>query len=159
MDCSGNQITKTITVDQSGKGDFTMIQDAIDSIKENNDQWVKVHIKAGTYKEKVEISLYKPCVFLEGEGKDVTTITYGDYDCVINATQGTSPIGFITAQARGSDNDPSGFVFRKGFVYGDGQVNLGRAYGAYSRVIYHGTYFSQVVFPQGWDPWKFSGRE
>ncbi|KAE9619684.1 putative pectinesterase [Lupinus albus] len=79
IDCSGNKITKTIIVDQSGKGDFTLIQDAIDSIKENNDQWVKVYIKAGTYREKVQISMYKPCVFLEGDGKDVTTITYGDY--------------------------------------------------------------------------------
>nr|AAO53311.1 pectin methylesterase [Lupinus angustifolius]AAO72322.1 putative pectin methylesterase [Lupinus angustifolius] len=212
MDCSGNGITKTIIVDQSGKGNFKLIQDAIDSIKENNDQWVKVHIKAGTYREKVNISKYKPCVFLEGEGKDVTTITYGEYvnqktwdnatfvssppnvivvgitfentyrnsevskfteapaaaifgdktafyksgfigfqdtlldsngrhyfkycyiqgevdfifgngqsyyeECLINATQGKSPPGFITAQARGLENDTSGFVFRKGIVLG-----------------------------------------
>lgn len=49
MDCGGNEITNTIVVDQSGHGDFKLVQAAIDSIKENNDRWVKVHINAGTY--------------------------------------------------------------------------------------------------------------
>lgn len=70
-----------------------------------------------------------------------------------------SPPGFITAQARNSENDTSGFVFRGGSVVGSGQVNLGRAYGPYSRVIFYGTDFSSVVSPEGWDAWDFSGHE
>lgn len=49
MDCSGNKIVHTIVVDQQGKGDFTTVQAAIDSIKENNDQWVKIHVNPGKY--------------------------------------------------------------------------------------------------------------
>lgn len=83
---------------------------------------------------------------------------------VINATVGTLPteisMGFITAQGRGSSKDPSGFVFRGGLVYGHGgQVLLGRAYGAYSRVVFIGTKFNAVVAPIGWDAWKHRGHE
>ncbi|XP_061342208.1 putative pectinesterase 10 [Gastrolobium bilobum] len=247
MDCGGREITNTILVDRYGKGEFKTVQAAIDSIKDNNDRWVKVHINAGIYVEKVQISLYKSCVFLEGDGKDVTTITndkntaatftsspsnvivhgitfqnsfnlvgerpmspamaasiYGDKsvfykcafmglqdtlfdamgrhyfkdcyiqgevdfiygggqsyyeDCKIHATQGKSPPGFITAQARESEKDTSGFIFKKGFVYGSGQVNLGRAYRNYSRVIFQETYLSSVVTPEGWNSWRFNGQE
>ncbi|QHO59934.1 putative pectinesterase 52 [Arachis hypogaea] len=253
-----SQISRTIIVDQSGKSKFKTVQSAIDSIPENNNQWVKIHINAGTYKEKVHIPCQKPCIFLEGEGIDVTTITYNDHqstdesatfssspdnvvaskitfknsfdvgkmlslqeikdgndvvpalsariygdksgfydcrfvgyqdtlwdvegrhyyknciiegavdfifgsgqsyfeDCVINAT---SP-GFITAQGRESDNDPSGFVFKGGSVVGSNPASsfLGRAYGPYSRVIFYGTNLGSVVHPKGWHSWHFATHE
>lgn len=80
-------------------------------------------------------------------------------DCIVNATLGNSPPGFITAQSRGSEKDQSGFVFRTGCVVGNGKVNLGRAYGPYSRVIFFGTYFSSVISPEGWDAWGYTGQE
>ncbi|RDX75768.1 putative pectinesterase 10, partial [Mucuna pruriens] len=238
MDCGGNKIVHTMVVDQQGKGEFKTVQAAIDSIKENNDRWVKIRINAGTYIEKVQISKYKPCIFLEGADKEVTTITssgyhptstitstgnnqnrntgatfisfppnvivigitfensfnlvgsqlilpapaaavYGDKsvffkcgfvsyqdtlfdamgrhyfkdcyiqgevdfiygngqsyyeDCTVNATQEKTSPGFVTAQSRDSKNDTSGFVFRAGCVIGNGRVNLGRAWGPYSRL-------------------------
>jgi len=79
---------------------------------------------------------------------------------VINATQGSSkPPGFITAQRRNSSTEPTGFVFRGGQVTGIGKVNLGRAYGPYSRVIFWKTYLSSVILPGGWDAWKYRGHE
>ncbi|XP_024019117.1 LOW QUALITY PROTEIN: putative pectinesterase 10 [Morus notabilis] len=68
-------------------------------------------------------------------------------------------VGFSTAQGRASANDPGGFVFEGGSVSGSGRVLLGRAYGAYSRVIFHGTDLGQVVAPQGWDAWSYKGHE
>jgi pectin methylesterase-like acyl-CoA thioesterase len=53
VDCGNENIESTITVDKSVKPDtgvFQTIQDAIDSIPLNNDQWVKVHISPGIYK-------------------------------------------------------------------------------------------------------------
>jgi hypothetical protein len=44
--------------------------------------------------------------------------------------------GSVIAQNRQSANENSGFVFIKGKVYGIGSVYLGRAKGAYSRVIF-----------------------
>jgi len=48
-DCGGKSVAQTIVVDQQGKAAFTTVQAAIDSVKSNNDQWVKIHIKPGLY--------------------------------------------------------------------------------------------------------------
>ncbi|KAK7356160.1 hypothetical protein VNO80_15426 [Phaseolus coccineus] len=80
VDCGGPQISSTILVDKSNKSsDFISLQAAIDSIPPNNTKWVKIQISAGTYKEKVQISVNKPCIFIQGQGKDVTTITFDDH--------------------------------------------------------------------------------
>ncbi|KAK7269435.1 hypothetical protein RIF29_22161 [Crotalaria pallida] len=91
-DCGGNKIAHTIIVDQSGQGDFTAIQTAIDSIEQNNNRWVKIHIKAGTYIEKVLIPYDKPCIYLEGEGRQETIITYNDHQQTdVSATFSSRP--------------------------------------------------------------------
>lgn len=43
------EITRTITVDLSGHGDFKSIQQAIDSVPSNNQNWIRIHVKPGTY--------------------------------------------------------------------------------------------------------------
>lgn len=43
-------VYRTIYVDQSGKGNFRTIQSAIDSVPSNNNKWVCIYIKAGTYR-------------------------------------------------------------------------------------------------------------
>ncbi|XP_022137765.1 probable pectinesterase 67 [Momordica charantia] len=65
--------------------------------------------------------------------------------------------GSITAQNRESANENSGFVFIKGKVYGIGGIYLGRAKGAYSRVIFANTYLSMTVVPAGWTNWSYHG--
>jgi len=49
IDCGGNHVRNTTIVDQQGRGAFKMIQPAIDSVKNNNDHWVKIHINPGKY--------------------------------------------------------------------------------------------------------------
>ncbi|XP_058745041.1 probable pectinesterase 66 [Vicia villosa] len=89
--------------------------------------------------------------FIFGEGQ-----SYFE-NCKINATQAPSkPIGFVTAQRRDSPKSPNGYVFKGGRIDGNGQVNLGRPWGPYSRVIFWETYFSSVVTPQGWDQWNLT---
>jgi len=41
---------KTITVDQSGHGDFSKIQAAINSVPSNNNNWTYIKVNAGTYR-------------------------------------------------------------------------------------------------------------
>ncbi|GMP39949.1 hypothetical protein CsSME_00010594 [Camellia sinensis var. sinensis] len=232
----------TITVDQTGKGNFVTIQKAVDSVPSNNDQWLRIHVHPGIYMEKVTIPKEKQCIFLEGSGYTQTTISgedhsqtdssatftmlpdnfvakgiafmnsynrpivvdevkpavaariYGDkaafYDCRhyfnscyiegaidfiwgdgqsffeecrINVTAGLLPsqvsAGYITAQGRQSEEDPGGFVFENGYVFGTGQAYLGRAYRPYSRVIFHGTTLDSVVVSAGWDASKYQGHE
>lgn len=65
--------------------------------------------------------------------------------------------GSITAQNRQSEDEDSGFVFIKGKVYGVGGVYLGRAKGAFSRVIFAKVYVSKTIVPQGWTNWSYDG--
>ncbi|KAF8387652.1 hypothetical protein HHK36_026306 [Tetracentron sinense] len=252
LDCSAgtSKVAYTIIVDQSGHGNFTTVQGAIDSVPSHNAQWIQIQINPGIYKEQVTILKDKPCIFLKGYSAQTTKIVwdaheqtdtsatftsypdnivakritfwnsynrkmegdnstqalaariYGDkssfYGCGFIGLQDTlwdvkgrhyfelcyiegavdfifgsgqsiykkssinvtaSATGYITAQSRGSLDDPSGFVFVGGSLYGTGQVYLGRAYGPYSRVIFDGIKLYNVVHPQGWDAWGFVGHE
>ncbi|KAI3900987.1 hypothetical protein MKW92_027720 [Papaver armeniacum] len=71
--------------------------------------------------------------FIMGNGQSIYE------NCTIrvlgNAIAASGGVGYITAQSRGSDEDPSGFVFKGGVVEGDGKAWLGRAWG-----IIHGLY-------------------
>ncbi|GLT71600.1 hypothetical protein SLA2020_436060 [Shorea laevis] len=64
---------KYITVDQSGKGDFRTIKEAIDSVPQNNNNWIIIKINPGTYNEKVIIPREKPNIFLRGGGESRTS--------------------------------------------------------------------------------------
>ncbi|KAJ1699240.1 hypothetical protein LUZ63_007752 [Rhynchospora breviuscula] len=66
-------------------------------------------------------------------------------------------LGSITAHNRKSADDNSGFVFVNGKVYGVGEVYLGRANEAHSRVIFANMYFSKTISPAGWTNWSYSG--
>ena len=57
--------------------------------------------------------------------------------------------GSVTAQNRQSANENSDFLFVKGKMYGISGVYLGRAKGAYSRVIFAKTYLSKTIVRKG----------
>ncbi|KAG4382164.1 hypothetical protein GLYMA_14G020300v4 [Glycine max] len=79
-DCGGKDISTTITVGgRQGNFTFGSIQAAINSIKTNNDRWIKIHIEAGLYIGKIYIPQEKPCIILEGEGSRKTIITFWDH--------------------------------------------------------------------------------
>lgn len=67
-----------VRVDQSGKGDFKNIQDAIDSVPSNNTQLVFIWVKPGTYREKVVVPADKPFITLSGTKASNTEITWND---------------------------------------------------------------------------------
>ncbi|KAK8650063.1 hypothetical protein V6N13_139713 [Hibiscus sabdariffa] len=270
-------ISKTIIVDQSGHGDFTNIQNAIDSIPSYSHVWTLVHVKAGTYNEKVNIPKDKQRIFLQGESRRTTVIQFGDggdslksttfslfaddfvakditfkntynlesgkpmswapaaliradkasfyrcgfvsvqdtltdsqgrhyFDscyiegavdfiwgngksiytvsrhlrhgsllflrfvyvylcsnsmqgCIIKVTVPRGRTGTITAQGQESASENTGFVFKNCLIYGTGPAYLGRAYRAYSRVLFHHTQMSDIIVPQGWSAWNYVGKE
>ncbi|GMI84435.1 hypothetical protein like AT3G24130 [Hibiscus trionum] len=222
--------SKTIIVDQSGHGDFTKIQNAIDFIPSNNQVWTLVRVKAGTYNEQVNIPKDKPRILLQGESSRSTIIQFGyggdsiksstfslfaedfvamditfkntynlepgkpttwapaalinadkasfyrcgfvsavDFiwgngrsmyqGCMINVTVSGGQAGYITAQARETAADNSGFVFKNCSIFGTGPAYLGRAYRPYARVLFHGTKMSDVIVPEGWSAWNYVGKE
>ncbi|URE25416.1 pectinesterase [Musa troglodytarum] len=73
-------IARTIVVDLKGGGDFKSIQQAIDSVPDNNNKWTKIHVAAGVYREKVNVKSTKSYILLEGDAAQTTSIEWGDYN-------------------------------------------------------------------------------
>ncbi|KAJ6814729.1 putative pectinesterase 53 [Iris pallida] len=68
-----------LTVDKNpAAGDFTNIQDAIDSLPLINLVRVLIRVNAGTYTEKVSISAMRAFVTIQGAGADKTVVQWGD---------------------------------------------------------------------------------
>ena len=76
---------REITVSKDGKGDFTSIQEAINSTRDLGPAEVIIHIKKGTYNEKIQISSWKHKLTLIGEDRKNTVITNDDYSGKIDS--------------------------------------------------------------------------
>uniref|UniRef100_A0A0D9V020 Pectinesterase n=1 Tax=Leersia perrieri TaxID=77586 RepID=A0A0D9V020_9ORYZ len=72
-------VVRSIFVNQNGGADFTSIQKAINSVPFGNNQWIRIHVAAGVYKEKVSIPMNKSFIMLEGEGRQQTSIEWADF--------------------------------------------------------------------------------
>lgn len=72
-------IVYEMTVARDGSGDYETIQAAIDNTKAFPDKRITIHIKNGTYREKVRVYEWNPMVSLIGEDTEKTIITWGDH--------------------------------------------------------------------------------
>ncbi|URD84037.1 pectinesterase [Musa troglodytarum] len=117
-------IVRTIAVDPNHKGDFTSIQEAIDSIPNNNTHWIKIHVAAGVYREKVNLSQSKRYVFLEGEGAHRTSIEWGDHSPDRRGHGGKATATFTSSA---SSFVAAGIAFKNTY---DGSVNIRQALAA-----------------------------
>ena len=71
---------EVITVDQQGKGDFTSIQAAVNSVRAfRAEHAVRIWIRKGIYHEKIVIPTYVENVQLVGEDAANTKIIFDDY--------------------------------------------------------------------------------
>ncbi|CAA7045672.1 unnamed protein product [Microthlaspi erraticum] len=68
-----------VFVDQSGHGNFTKIQKAIDSVPVNNRNWFFIKVAAGLYREKLKIPYEKPFIVIIGAGKRKTRVEWDDH--------------------------------------------------------------------------------
>ncbi|KAK8940070.1 putative pectinesterase 68 [Platanthera guangdongensis] len=75
---TGPTSQRAIIVDADGYGEFLSVQDAVDSIPENNAVRVVLRINAGHYLEKVVVPSTKPYVTFQGSGKEETVIEWHD---------------------------------------------------------------------------------
>jgi pectinesterase len=82
----------TITVAADGSGQFKAVQAAIDSIPANNTAPVTVHIKPGTYKERVRVPKDKRFITLQGDDAKTTVLTY-DLAAPKSIPPSTQPVG------------------------------------------------------------------
>lgn len=70
---------REITVSKDGSGEFTSVQEAVNSARDLGPGEVLIHIKNGTYHEKLEIPSWKHKIRLKGESKEKTIITNDDH--------------------------------------------------------------------------------
>jgi pectinesterase len=70
---------KRITVAQDGTGDYKTVQDAVNTVADNNTATTIIFIKNGNYKEKLRLPASKINVHFIGESVDKTILTYDDY--------------------------------------------------------------------------------
>ena len=69
-----------IIVDQTGHGDYMTVQEAIDAVPNySHEKITTILIKAGTYKEAIDIPHTKFRMKISGEGADKTILTYDRY--------------------------------------------------------------------------------
>ncbi|WP_227008992.1 pectinesterase family protein [Christiangramia fulva] len=83
-----DQPYREITVSKDGKGDFSSIQEAINSTRDLGPAEVVIHIKKGTYNEKIEIPSWKHKLTLVGEDRENTVITNDDFSGKIDSQTG-----------------------------------------------------------------------
>ncbi|XP_023763465.1 probable pectinesterase 67 [Lactuca sativa] len=69
---------RTFIVDINGPENYRSIQGAIDSVPDNNQDWVVIHVKKGIYREKVIIPREKPHIYLRGSGSTKTVIVWAE---------------------------------------------------------------------------------
>ncbi|GJV18616.1 probable pectinesterase 68 [Tanacetum coccineum] len=69
---------RNITVDINGLGDYTTVQEAVDSVSINNMKNILIRISAGVYVEKVVVPASKPYITFQGEGREKTVIEWHD---------------------------------------------------------------------------------
>jgi pectinesterase len=69
----------TLTVAQDGSGDYTTIQEAVNSVRDLGHKRVTIFIKSGTYREKLVIPSWKTNLTLTGESPESTIITGNDF--------------------------------------------------------------------------------
>lgn len=82
------QYSKTIVVAADGSGDYTTIGDALRKLKGDSEEAVRIYIKNGVYHEKLLVNYTVNNLTLEGESREGTVITNGDYASLNN--MGTS---------------------------------------------------------------------
>ncbi|CAH2070632.1 unnamed protein product [Thlaspi arvense] len=85
-DGNSGQIANTITGDLNGAGNYKTVQNAINSIPLQNQNWTLILIKNGIYKEKVRIPQDKGFIYMQGGGIEKTIIAYEKEHLLTDAT-------------------------------------------------------------------------
>jgi pectin methylesterase-like acyl-CoA thioesterase len=98
-----------ISVAQTGNANFNSIQAAVDSVPENNAQWVEISIAAGVYQEKVTVPSNKPYIIFQGAGMSSTIISYSE----TASSVGTADSATVTIWATNFVAKGMGFEVKK----------------------------------------------
>lgn len=85
---SADKYENTITVAADGSGDYATIGEALKKVRGDSELPVRIYIKNGVYNEKLLVNYTVNNLTIEGEDREGTVISYGDYASLNN--MGTS---------------------------------------------------------------------
>lgn len=108
---------KRIVVAADGSGNFKTIQQAIDSVPENNDGRVLIKIRPGVYREQIRVS--RPFISLLGEDAHKTVITHR-----LSALEAGSTRLAFTAYVNANNFRAENLTFENSFGTGSQAVAL-----------------------------------
>lgn len=91
-----NAINANVVVAKDGSGNYKTIKEAVASAPDNGKSRYTIYVKAGTYKENIEIGKSKKNVMLTGDGMDKTIITGS-----LNVVDGSTTFNSATVAAVG----------------------------------------------------------
>eukprot|EP01018_Ginkgo_biloba_P027993 Gb_06354 [translate_table: standard] len=75
LQASGRSITPNVVVAKDGSGNYTTITEAVEAALNNSDTRYVIHVKAGVYKEYVDVGKKKTNLMFIGDGINVTVVT------------------------------------------------------------------------------------
>ncbi len=75
----GQDYKTSYTIAQDGSGDYKTLQEALDVCKAFPDKRIVIKLKAGIYREKIEVHSWTTNISLIGERADNTIISFDDY--------------------------------------------------------------------------------
>ncbi|XP_011016743.1 PREDICTED: pectinesterase-like [Populus euphratica] len=85
LESSVSNVEANVVVAQDGSGDYTTIQEAVNSVPDKSKSRYVIHVKSGIYKENVEVGKKKKNVMIVGDGMDFTILT-GNLNVVDGST-------------------------------------------------------------------------
>ncbi|MDP1511823.1 pectinesterase family protein [Paenibacillus ottowii] len=75
---SGGNSPTSVVVSTYGPADYTSLQAAIDAVPDNSNTKTVIHLKNGTYREKIKVNSSKKNLSIIGEDRDKTIIAFDD---------------------------------------------------------------------------------
>ncbi|MBN2546687.1 MAG: hypothetical protein JXB50_12875 [Spirochaetes bacterium] len=115
-----------LIVAKDNSGSFTTIQQAINTVFDNNKKWLIIYVKKGVYKEKLKIEDTKTFIHLIGESNKETIITYDD----CKTTAGSTALS-ATATISANDFIAENITFENSFDYINSNLGDKQAVAAY----------------------------
>eukprot|EP00252_Welwitschia_mirabilis_P022489 TRINITY_DN609_c0_g1_i3.p1 TRINITY_DN609_c0_g1~~TRINITY_DN609_c0_g1_i3.p1 ORF type:complete len:321 (-),score=40.35 TRINITY_DN609_c0_g1_i3:249-1211(-) len=118
---------KEILVSQDGRGHFTTVQEAIDSVPLRNCHRVIIEILPGTYRQPIYIPKTKNLITLRGFNAEDTVLTWNNTASSINHHQpasliGTGTFGSGSVIVQGEDFIAENITFENSAPQGSGQA-------------------------------------
>ncbi|KAB5534785.1 hypothetical protein DKX38_017871 [Salix brachista] len=75
LESSVSNVEANVVVAQDGSGDYTTVQEAVNSAPDKSQSRYVIHVKSGIYTENVEVGKNKKNVMIVGDGMDFTILT------------------------------------------------------------------------------------